>query len=332
MKRRFFAWSFIVAAVISVSLSAASASQLPEVTWKFSHTGVPSHPYNISAEAFANYVKEKSDGKFIVKVYHSSTLGWETDVLDAMQLGTIEMTWAAIGPYAQYAPGYDMFNLPFIFETKKHMSNTFEKMDLKRLTDQSLKVGLIDLGFAGYSFRLPINNIRPITKPEDFVGVKFRTMGVPVHIDSYKAFGANVVTTAFAELYSAMQMGVVNGCENSYTSLEAMKFNEVAKYVTTLPILNNLCVLSVSKTAYDKLPAEYQKILWEAAKVASETYNKVGDELDASAIEKMQKAGNEFTEPDIAPFVKATQEVRDSYLAKMEPWVKEMVEEIAKFK
>lgn len=323
------------AAALCVALAGvdgARAGDLPKVEWKLSHTGVPSHPYHISSEAFANYVKEKTDGKFIVKIYHSSTLGWETDVLDAMQLGTIEMTWAAIGPYAEYAPAYDAFNLPFVFESADHMRNTFAKMDLSRLSRQALDSGLVDLSFAGFSFRHPINNVRQIYKPEDFAGIKFRTMGVPVHIDSYKAFGANVVTTAFSELYSAMQMGVVDGCENSYASLENRKFFEVAKYVTTLPILNNLCVLAASKIAFDKLPPEYQQIVREAAQVAADASNVAQEELDNAAIEIMKANGNEFHEPDIAPFVAATKEVRDQYLAKMEPWVKDMVEEIAKYK
>ncbi len=205
-------------------------------------------------------------------------------------------------------------------------------MDLSRFKQQALDAGLVDLAYGGFIFRHPINNVRPITKPDDFIGIKFRTMGVPVHVDTYKALGANVVAVGYAELYSAMQMGVVDGCENAYTSHSMMKFSEVAKYITTLPVFNNLMILSASKIAFDKLPAEYQQVLRDGAQMACDVLQESLESADAEAIETMKAAGNEFNAPDLEPFVKATQAVRDHYLAEMEPWVRDTVAEIEKYK
>lgn len=312
--------------------AADSTDDLPEVTWRFSHTGVTNHPYHISATALADYVSEKTNGKFTIEVYHSSSLGWETDVLDAMQLGTIEMCWSAIGPYAQYAPAYDAFNLPFVFESADQMRRVFSEMDLSALQAQSEAAGVMDLAYAGFSFRYPINRLHPINEPSDFEGMRFRTMSVPAQVDSYQAFGANVSAVAFAEVYSAMQTGVVDGAENAWSSLENMKFSEVAKYLTELPVVNNLCVLSVSKLTYDKLPAEYQQILREGASLAAEVSNEAQLELDTAALQTMLDNGCELTTPDITPFVEKCQPVVDQYLSQMEPWVQDLVAEFSNYK
>lgn len=309
-----------------------TTNDLPEVTWKFSHTGVPSHSYNISAEAMAKYVSDETDGKFKIDVYHSSTLGWEADVLESMQLGTVHLTWAALGPYADFVPAYNMFNLPFIFESSDHMKNVIQNVDFSKLEEASLQNGLRDLGFAGFSFRVPINSMHPINTVDDFVGVTMRTMSAPVHVDSYSSMGANVETTSFAELYSALQLGVVDGAENTYSSLENMKFYEVAKHVTNLPILNNLCVLAASESEYEKLPSEYQEILKEGAKIAIDTYNSIQDKQDEDAIKILEESGVDFTTPDLTSFIDATEGVRQKYLNEMEPWVKELALEFDDYK
>ena len=334
MKIKWIIGNMLAAAMVMGMFASPTsiAGDQPRFEWKLSHTGVPTHAYHYASIAFADYVREKTNGDFIINIYHSGTLGWESDILDAMQLGTIELTLAEISPYSEYVPAYAALTLPFIFESIQHMHNTFDNMDLSRLHKQSSDAGFVDLFYAGFVFRHPINNVRQINTPSDFSGIKFRTMGVPLHIDTYKSFGANVVTTSFTELYSALQMGVVDGCENTYGSLENRKFYEVAKYVTTLPMFNSIYLMSASKIAYDKLPPEYQAILGEASKVAAEVAHKAQTDLNQYAIDVMTKNGNDFTTPDIAPFIEIVKPIRDAYLAGMEPWVREMVEDIAKYK
>lgn len=312
-----------------VSGQHAVYAELPTLTWKLSHTTAPDSPYNFGAMKFAEVVKEKSGGKFTIDIHHSGVLGWEREVLEAMQMGTIEITIPSLGPFAVFVPSFDVFNLPFMFKSVEHLQKAYKSPSVEKLKKDAEQYGFIVLEVGVPTFRYPLNSKKPIEKLEDFKGTKFRTMGTPAHIDAYKAMGANVTTTSFSELYSALQLGVVDGCENFYANLYTMKFHEVTKYLSDLPALNNAAALVVSKVKWDELPTEYQDILREAAAAGMAEMDAKALSMEEDARQKMVDAGIEFTHiEDITPFIEATQEVREKYLNEMEPWVREIAEEI----
>jgi len=336
MKNNRFKVLFILLFVLLAvtTLVPPSFAATPQVKWLFSHTLPPGHPYNTSAVKMAEIVKEKSGGKFIIEVHHSGVLGWEREVLEAMQLGTIDMTWSAVGPFAVFVPCYNVFNLPFLFRDIDHMEKAFKSEAVKKLAKEAEKAGFIVMGLSAPVFRYPMNDLRPIETPQDFVGMKIRTMGVPAHIDTYKAMGANVTTTTFSELYTALQLGVVDGNENALSSLYSMKFYEVQKYITLIPVLTNNAILVVSKVKWDQLPAEYKQILREACTtVALDECSRGYIKMDEDAMQKMKEFGIKFNTPaDITPFVKATEPVRQKYLKEMPKWVAEVVDSIQRIK
>ena len=303
--------------------------ELPEVTWKLSHTTDPQSTYQVAAVAFKEYVEEQTDGRFTIDIHHSGVLGWEREVLEAMQIGTIEATIPALGPFAVFVPSYNVFNLPFTFQGPEHMLAAYSDPVMTRLTDAAAEEGFIVGVHFLPTFRYPLYGGHPIESPDDFQGLKFRTMGVPAHIDTYKALGANVTSTAFSECYGALQMVTIDGLENYYNNLLTMKFHEQTEYVSNLPILNNAAAIVFSKVAWDQLPPEYQEVLIEAAQVGADAANEVALTGEKEALETMIDYGIEpvFVD-DFAPFIEATQPVTDRYLAEMEPWVAEVREEI----
>ncbi|MBD3284642.1 DctP family TRAP transporter solute-binding subunit [Candidatus Uhrbacteria bacterium] len=312
------------------SEAATGAQQeLPTVRWKLSHTTDPDGTYHKGALAFKEYVEDKTNGKLIIDIHHSGVLGWEREVLEAMQIGTIEATIPSLGPFAVFVPSYNVFNLPFTFQGPEHMLEAYKSPVMDKLKEAAEEEGFVVAEHFLPTFRYPLYGGHPVRSVDDFKGLKFRTMGVPAHIDTYKALGANVTSMAFKEVYSALQMGTVDGTENFYANLYTMKFHEQTKYISNLPILNNAAAFVFSKVAYDKLPEEYQKVLIEGAKVGSEHANEIALEEEQSALQAMLDAGIEkvFVD-DFTPFIKATEAVSEKYLAEMEPWVADVRAEI----
>lgn len=321
--------SAIAAATIAATPFASSASDLPKVTWKLSHTLDPQSIYHKSAEAFKAEVEEKSQGNFTVNIFPSGQLGWEREVLEAMQLGTVEATIPSLGPFANFVPSYNVFNLPFTFQGADHMLAAYDLESMGQLQDAAETKGFVVATHFLPTFRYPLNSKRPIKTPADLEGVKMRTMGVPAHIDAYTALGANVQSMPFSEVYGALQLGAVDGVENYYNNLYTMKFQEQTKYISDIPVLNNAAAFVFSKTAFDALPAEYQTIVLDAAKVAGDLGNEIAQDEETKALQALEDFGIEVTRvTDLSEFIALTEPVSQKYLAEMEPWVAELRDEI----
>ena len=312
----------VLAGVLTAGALPATAADQPKVRWNISHTLDPKSVYHQAATVFADYVAEKSGGKFTITIHHSGVLGWEREVLEAMQLGTIEATIPSLGPFAVFVPSYNVFNLPFTFQGPEHMLAAYGSPVMDKLKAAATEKGFVVAEHFLPTFRYPLYKGHPVNTPADFKGLKFRTMGVPAHIDTYKALGANVTSMAFKEVYGALQMGVIDGTENYYNNLYTMKFHEQTQYISNLPVLNNAAAFVFSKVAFDKLPPEYQQIAIAAAKAGSKHANAIAMAEEEKALQAMLDKGiQKVFVADFAPFIALTEPVSEKYLKEMEPWV-----------
>lgn len=300
----------------------AADGQLPRVTWKLSHTQDPKSTYQLGAVTMKEYVEEQTNGRFTINVHHSGELGWEREVLEAMQVGTIEATIPALGPFATFVDSYNVFNLPFVFKDADHMLQAYEHPVMDKLIEDARKGGFEVAVHCLPTFRYPMYNGRPVRRPADFRGLKMRTMAVPAHVDAYQALGAQVVTSAFSEVYTMLQMGAIDGNENYYMNLYTMKFHEQSDYISNLPVTNNAAAFVFSEAKFSALPQEYKDILLEGARRGAEAMNSVALEEEEYALAKMVEYGLEkvFID-DFTPFIDATKPVSEKYLKMMEPWV-----------
>ena len=306
-----------------------AGGELPEVVWKFSHTQAPDNFIHTSAMVLADYVSEQTDGKFTIEVYHSGTLGWEREVLESMQLGTLAMTWASASPFAQFVPAYNLYSLPGLFVSEEQLKEVYESKEiLEKMRQAAAERDLLELGTAQYVFRDTYLNSNPINTPDDLYGKKVRVMGVPILVDTYKALGANVTTTAWAELYSALQLGVVDGIDHVPAAVKSMKFDEILKYGAKIPIFASPMLIVASKPLYDKLPLEYQEILKAGVQKAVDFTNVASKEQTQIAMDYLAEKGMKYTTPDPVPFLELVKPVRDQYKAELEPWAQDIVKMI----
>lgn len=322
----------LIMAVLTVSLfgagqrEEAETEEMPRVLWRLSHTQSPEHFMHDSAVLLSEYVAEQTNGNFVIEVHHSGTLGWEREVLESMQLGTMAMTWSAVGPFADFVPSYNLFTLPGIFSGLDQMKAVYEDEEvLNRLREDAAERNLMELGTGQYVFRDTFLNSHPVLTPEDLRGKRIRVMGVPILVDTYSALGANVTTTAWAELYSALQLGVVDGIDHVPTSVRAMKFYEILRYGSRIPIFASPMLLVASKPLYDRLPDHYQDILREGVRRAIEHTNEQSLIQTETAIEYLESQGMEYYTPDPEPFLELVRPVREKYMAELEPWAQDVV-------
>ena len=319
----------LVVGLITVFASFAFAQK---VTLRYGHANAVTYPYHIAGLAFAKAVEEKSKGTLEVKIFPLGQLGGERDITEGLQLGTIDLQGTSLGVTGTFIKVLNIYNLPFIFKGPEHFMKvthgSLGQWVLNEVIKEGEKVNLKPLSIAGPAFRVPMNNVRPITKLEDFKGLKIRTMEVPLHKDAYRALGASPVPLPFGELYTALKTGVVDGNENGPATLEAMKFYEVQKYVTYLPILSNGGAFLMSLKTFNKLSPEHQKVIMESVPAWTKAMDEECLRQDKEALTKMEAKGTKINYiKDLKPYIDATAPVRAEA---MKTWPKEWVEVVEK--
>jgi tripartite ATP-independent transporter DctP family solute receptor len=194
----------------------ANAQDVQERVIKFGHLNNPDHPVSLGVKRFAELVAAKSGGKLKVQEYPSSTLGNELQQQSALQGGVQEMAAPATTSLAGIVKEFGLIDFPFAVSSFAQadalLDGPFGQALLARLPDK----GLVSLGYWDLGFRNVTNSKRPITKPEDFDGLKLRVIPNPVFMETFKALKANPVPMPFAELYGALEARAVDGQENPF--------------------------------------------------------------------------------------------------------------------
>lgn len=323
-------WKAATAAAISIAfLIPMNANAVQERKFVFAHVVAPEFPYHTSAEEMKSEMERLTDGKWTMEIHHSGALGWEVDLLESLQFGEVDFTWVHTAAMATFEPSFDLFNLPFVFHSEEHIRQALDQLDFSRFYEEAEAEEFKLLGIGSPAFRYPMNAEKPITSVADFGDLRMRTMGVSAHVDTYEALGSTVANTAFSELYSALQMGAVDGNENALSALHAMRFHEVQEYLTLLPVVANIAVLVMSQSTWDSLSAEEQALVEELGQIAIAKNDNDYADMDQTALENMKEAGIKVNEvEDISEFVDATEPVRHAYISELDPWVQDLMDEI----
>lgn len=319
---------FIALALVTTGAFAVSVTE-----FKYGHANATTYPYHLAGESFAKFLSEESKGTLAVKIYPLGQLGGEKDITEGLQLGTVDFQGSSIGVTATFVPILNILNLPFLFKGPDHflkvMDSSPGRVLLSKAQEQGEKIGLKILAIASPMFRVPMNNIRPIEKLEDFKGLRIRTMQVPMHMSAYKALGASPVPLAFGELYTALQTGVVDGNENGPATLAAMLFYEVQKYVSYLPVLSNGGIFLMSLKTWNKLDETQQKWVLDGIKVWIKTMDDEGLKQDKEGLKFMEEKGTKVSYPkDLTPFIEACKPVYDEFFANSPEEWRQIVKDI----
>ena len=301
---------------------AASAQDVQERTIRWGHLNNTDHPVSFGVQKFAEILAAKSGGKLKVREFAASQLGNELQQQSALRGGTQEMLSASTTSLATVIPEFGLLDFPFIASTTDQADALVQGAFGKLMIDGLPSRGLVGLGYWGLGFRNVTNSRLPITRLEDFAGLKLRVIPNPVYLESFSAFKANPIPMAFGELYSALETRTVDGQENPYTVILSNKFYEVQKYVSATNHTFTQNIILVSKIFWDKLSPVEQKMMQEAYN-ESRTYQKDQTRLQTEkALSELQAKGmtyNAVAPAELERMRKAVQPVVEKISAALKP-------------
>ena len=309
------------AAIAALGSGAAYAQcDSGETVIKFSHVvAATGHPKGEAAQAFADRVNSELDGQVCVEVYPNPQLYNDDKVLQAMLLGDVQMAAPSLSKFEQYTLQYRIFDLPFLFDDIQAVDR-FQASE----TGQAMLGAMADKGLKGLGYwhngMKQISANKPLLEPADAKGLKFRIQESDVLEAQFRALGANPQKMAFSEVYLALQQGVVDGQENTWSNILTQKFHEVQDGITESNhgVIDYLVVTSTE--FWEGLPDDVRGQLEQILAEVTEKYNGLSDQINMDAKAQIEATGEEIRT--------LTPEQRQQWIDAMKPVWDEFADDI----
>jgi len=296
----------------ALALPFAASAQAPIVI-KFSHVVAEQTPKGQGALKFKELVEKKFPGKVQVQVFPSSQLFGDGKELEALLLGDVQFIAPSLSKFSRYTKKIQVFDLPFLFDDIQAVDRFQSGPQGKALLESMTSRGLLGLGYWHNGMKQLSTNKDKLTRPEDVKGLKFRIQASDVLEAQFRALGANPQKMAFSEVYQALQTGVVDGQENTWSNIYSQKFHEVQKTVaeTNHGVIDYMVV--TNSKWWDGLPADIRKGLSEAMAEATAYANKQAFDFNEADKKKIADAGKakiqKLSKDDVAAWRKAMESV-----------------------
>ncbi len=285
-------------------LALACAPEAGERVLRLGHGLDPTHPVHRAMQEMARLVAERSAGALRIEIYPSEQLGSERECLELLQIGSLAMTKVSAAVMENFAPGYRVLGLPYLFRDEAHRFAVLDGPVGRSLLLESERYRLRGLAFYDAGSRSFYTRERPIRRPEDLRGLKIRTQESPSAVEMVRLLGAAATPIAWGELYSALQQGVVDGAENNAPSFHLSGHYEVARYYTLDEHTSVPDVLLIGSRAWSRLDAAERSWLEASARDSVAIQRRLWREASAEALRAVAADGVEIIRPDKRLFAK----------------------------
>jgi len=309
----------VAIAILALAAGAAQA-QFQDRNFRVSNGVSKEHPMGNGLAKMGACTLEKSGGKMKIQPFWDGALGNDLTATQSVRSGSIDMVLTSTAPLVGIVPALGVFDLPFLFDTANEADQVLDGKAGDWFSAKMPAAGVINLAWWENGFRHTTNSKRPITKAEDFEGVKLRVMQNTIFIDTFKTLGSNAVPMAFSEVYSALETKTVDGQENPFNNIENMKFYEVQKYLTLTKHAYSPTLVLFSKKIWDTLSPQEQAALKECAMLGRTEQRKVNREKEAQSVANLKAKGMQVNEVSPAEM----QRIRDKAKAVYERHGKEI--------
>lgn len=313
-----------LAGIFGLAMITTTFANAADMTLKLGHLANEENAWHLAAVKFGEELMAKTDGRIDVEVFPNESLGKEIDLINGMQLGTVDMT--ITGESLQnWAPMAALLAVPYAYKSLEHMDEVASGKvgdEIKAEIIEKAKIRPI-----AYFARGPRNltSNRPIASPDDLDGLKMRVPNVPLFVDVWKSLGAAPTPMAFSEVFTSLQNGVIGAQENPLALIRSANFNEVQSHVNQTEHVRSWIYLTIAEATWEKLSEADQSAVMEAASVAQEFER--GLLLDSLAEDQahLESNGMTFVEVDGAAFQAAAKE---AVLNNVKPEIKSYVEDL----
>lgn len=311
----------VLLSLAAVLLAVAPALAAPVVI-KFSHVVAVDTPKGQAAEYFKKLVEERSKGDIKVEVYPNSSLYGDREELEALTMNSIQMAAPSFSKFTSFIPQIELFDLPFLFNDTAHLHKVLEGEVGQKLLGMVGSKGWVGLGYWDNGFKQMSAN-KPLIKPEDAAGLKFRIMSSKVLEAQFQALNANPQVMPFSEVYSGLQQKVVDACENPLSNFYTQKFFEVQSDLTMTNHGYLGYMVVTNKIFWNKLNDQQRALLSQAMKDASAYANKLAVEMDVKYMNEIKASGKTKVH-------ELTKEQRQAWKTKLMPIYPKFYDKIGK--
>ena len=317
----------LLAVIVCTSfLFASGADAKAKYTIRFGDFHTPGTSEYEMGELFKQTLEAKTNGEIEVKLFFSGQLGGTRETVEGTKLGTMQMTFAFPGIFADYIPEYSAMGLPFLFDDYAHVERMMDSEALKALGDRlAEESGLRVLGWIHSGFRFFFGNAE-IQNLADFEGLKFRSPEAEVYVEMMKSLKIAPVPLPYPEVYTALKTGLVDGAETTADGYYANKMWEVSKYVVQTRHMNTIDGLVISEKFYQSLPQNLQEAIVETTRELEPIIRQKFIDSEQAKMDEAVKNGTEIIEIDVEPMRKACMRVWDIFQEKY-PGIKELIAE-----
>lgn len=303
-------------AVLAAAFGIAAPAFAQDTTLRLAHYGSATDSVTMAAERFAELASEKTDGALTIELFGNGELGNSPSMLEGVRLGTIDIVTVGNPFFTASLPQLNLLDLPFLFQSDAHAFAVLDGEVGQSLMASMSEAGLQGLAFWELGFRNLTNNTRPINGPADLADLKIRTTPNPAHVLAFETLGANPTPMPFAEVYSALQTGTIDGQENPVNHIHANNLDEVQQYMSLTAHAYTTSPLVMNAGRWSALSPEFQAALSAAAIEAAAFQRTLNDEEEQTSLDAMIADGMEVVQnPDRDAFRDAVSEVtRAAYI------------------
>ena len=265
---------------------------------------------------FKEQVEARTNGSVTVTIFPQGQLGNDAAMIDGARSGIIDIAMSGLNNFTGLVPQAGALELPFMFPSRDTAYAALDGEIGQGISAEFTQHGLKVLGFPENGYRNMTNNRGPIRVPADLAGLNMRVNNSKALNDMFAALGANPLQLPVAELYTALETGVVDAQDHPIGIVLSFKFNEVQKYLSLTQHAYSALALVMNDARFNTLTAEEQKVIAEVAAEAIAMQRKAVQEKETGMIEELKAAGMEVnTDVDAAAFQAAFKPVWDSFIA-----------------
>src|SRR5262245_58278787 len=277
----------LLAALAVVPL--AGVAQDKPITLRLGHILNEASLYQVSAQRFADALARNSGGRLKIDIFPNGQLGFERDLIEGMRLGTIDAGVITNAPISGFEPRTMVLDLPFIFKSRegafKVMDGEIGKKLFSYLEAQNLK----GLAYFDAGWRMVVSTKKPLAKPEDYPGTRFRVMENPLYVSTFKSLGVNATPLNWGEVYTGLRQGTIDSLDLPVYVIYSAKIYEVAKYMATTEHMLTPVVLMMSNARFKSLPPDLQQIVLKTAQEVTPGQRQLALETNQDYLNKLRE-------------------------------------------
>jgi tripartite ATP-independent transporter DctP family solute receptor len=286
----------LFAAIAAIAAFVPSAHAEPKHRFKLAHVIAAGTPIDVGARHFAELVKKRTNGEVEIAVFPAS-VGGERAIIEAVQAGTVEMSFTTTGAIGAFAPEFQVLDLPFLFRSQEAAYTYLDGDHGKKLLGLLERKGIHGVVFLENGWRNFTTSSRPLKRPEDLKGQKIRVMESPMYMGLVRTLNATPTPMAYSELPKALLQRKIDGQENPSVNIYSAKLYESQPFMIKDRHTYNVMILKVNAKAWNGLPESVRKVVEASAAEARDFQRKLNREADDAFVRKLQEKGMKVHEP-----------------------------------